>query len=72
MEAIKAIAKKNKKGVYKIELPPETGVEDVMDVMVIIEKVKKIRVLDLKKFAGKMESKIDWVAYQKKIRNEWE
>jgi hypothetical protein len=38
MEAIKAIAKKNKKGVYKIELPADTASEEIIDVMVIIEK----------------------------------
>ena len=71
MEAIKAIAKRTKSGKYKIELPGFSQKEEVA-VMVIVGENKKEKVTDLSKFAGKMESKIDWLAYQKKIRNEWD
>jgi hypothetical protein len=71
MEAIKARAKKNKKGLYQIELPADAGSEKEMDVMVIVQKKKK-KAIDLSKFIGKFSKDIDWVAYQKKARDEWD
>jgi hypothetical protein len=70
MVAINAIAKKNKKGPYKIELPADTGDKKEMDVVVIVEKKKKSQ--DLSKFIGKFSNDIDWSAYQKKVRDEWD
>ncbi len=70
MEAIKAIAKRTKTGKYKIDLPIVNTADEV-EVMVVLvqDKVKsKKKVSD---FAGKMNSNIDWMAYQKEIRNEW-
>jgi|GEM_PF-712173 len=71
MEAIKAIAKRTKSGNYKIDLPINNDATEIA-VMVIVEngKVEKKK-KSLADFAGKMKSNIDWVAYQKKIRNEW-
>jgi hypothetical protein len=71
MEAIKAIAKRTKTGKYKIDLPITNSAEE-LEVMVIIEKVKVKSKKTWKDFAGKMESNIDWLAYQKEIRNEWQ
>ncbi len=70
MEAIKAIAKRTKTGKYKIELPITNDAAEV-EVMVIVqqEKIKSKKILA--DFAEKMKSNIDWVSYQKKIRNEW-
>jgi hypothetical protein len=72
MEAIKAIAKRTKSGKYKIDLLIDNDAAEIA-VMVIVEAVKKEKKKKtIADFAGKMESNIDWVAYQKKIRNEWE
>jgi hypothetical protein len=71
MEAIKAIAKRTKSGNYKIDLPINNNAEEIA-VMVIVEAVKKEKKKkSIEDFAGKMHSNIDWIAYQKKIRNEW-
>ncbi len=71
MEAIKAIAKRMKKGNYKIDLPINTDTAEIA-VMVIVEEVKKQKnKKTIEDFAGKMQSNIDWLSYQKKIRNEW-
>lgn len=71
MEAIKAIAKRTKSGNYKIDLPINNNAEEIA-VMVIVEAVKKEKKKkSIEDFAGKMKSNIDWIAYQKKIRNEW-
>jgi hypothetical protein len=71
MEAIKAIAKRTKTGKYKIDLPI-TNIAEEIEVLVIIEEVKVKSKKTLADFAGKMNSKIDWLAYQKEIRNEWQ
>jgi len=72
MEAIKAVAKRTKTGKYKIDLPIDNDAAEIA-VMVIVEAVKKEKSKKtLADFAGKMESNIDWIAYQKQIRNEWE
>ncbi len=72
MEAIKAVAKRTKTGKYKIDLPIDNDAAEV-PVMVIVEAAKKEKSKKtIADFAGKMKSNIDWVAYQKKIRNEWE
>jgi IS30 family transposase len=70
MEAIKAIAKRTKTGKYKIDLPI-TDIEDEVEVMVVLvqNKVKTKKISS--DFAGKMNSGIDWLAYQKEVRNEW-
>ena len=40
--------------------------------MVIVEIDKKIKhKKSIADFAGKIKTNIDWLAYQKKIRNEW-
>jgi hypothetical protein len=71
MEAIKAIAKRTKTGKYKIDLPINNDAEEIA-VMVIVDAVKKEKKKkSIEDFAGKMQSNIDWIAYQKKIRNEW-
>jgi hypothetical protein len=70
MEAIKAIAKRTKTGKYKIELPITNDAAEV-EVMVIVQQEKIKSKKTLADFAGKMKSNIDWVSYQKKIRNEW-
>ncbi len=70
MEAIKAIAKRTKTGKYKIELPITNDAAEV-EVMVIVQEEKIKSKKTLADFAGKMKSNIDWVSYQKKIRNEW-
>ncbi len=70
MEAIKAIAKRTKTGKYKIDLPA-TITQDEVEVMVqVLEPILKIK-KSTADFAGKMKSNIDWMAYQKEIRNEW-
>jgi hypothetical protein len=71
MEAIKAIAKRTKSGKYKIDLPI-TNSADELEVLVIIEEVKVKSKKTLADFAGKLEWKGDWLAYQKEIRNEWD
>jgi len=72
MEAIKAVAKRTKTGKYKIDLQIDNDAPEIA-VMVIVEAVKKEKKKKtIADFAGKMKSNIDWVAYQKKIRNEWE
>ena len=71
MEAIKAIAKRTKSRKYKIDLPINNEVEKT-PVMVIVKAVKKEKKRKtIADFAVKMQSNIDWIAYQKKIRNEW-
>jgi hypothetical protein len=71
MEAIKAIAKRTKPGKYKIDLPINNDAEE-LSVMVIVKAVKKEKKRKtIADFAGKMQSNIDWIAYQKEIRNEW-
>jgi len=72
MEAIKAIAKRTKTGKYKIDLAINNDAEEIA-VMVMIEAVKKEKKKKtIADFAGKMHSNIDWLAYQKKIRNGWD
>ena len=71
MEAIKAKAVRTKSGKYKINLPISTMAAE-LDVMVIVEQQKPKDKKTFADFAGKMKSNIDWTAYQKKIRNEWE
>ncbi len=72
MEAIKAIAKRTKTGKYKNDLPIDNDAAEIA-VMVIVEAVRKEKTKKtIADFAGKLKSNIDWVAYQKKIRNEWE
>jgi hypothetical protein len=71
MEAIKAIAKRTKTGKYKIDLPI-TNIAEEVEVLVIVEQVKLKSKKTLADFAGKLEWKGDWLAYQKEIRNEWD
>ncbi len=71
MEAIKAIAKRTKTGKYKIDLPI-TNIADEVEVLVIVEQIKKLSKKSHADFAGKLEWKGDWLAYQKEIRNEWD
>ena len=71
MEAIKMIVKRSKSGKYKFDLPIKNDAEEI-EVMVIIEKTKVKSKKSLADFAGKSELNEDWVAYQKKIRNEWD
>jgi hypothetical protein len=71
MEAIKAIAKRTKTGKYKIDLPI-TNIAQEIEVLVIVEQIKVKSKKTLADFAGKMKSNIDWLAYQKEIRNEWQ
>jgi hypothetical protein len=71
MEAIKAIAKRTKTGKYKIDLPI-TNIAEEIEVLVIVEQAKEKSKKTLADFAGKMKSNIDWLAYQKEIRNEWQ
>ena len=70
MEAIKAIAKRTKTGKYKIDLLITNDADEV-EVMVIVQQQKIKSKKTLADFAGKMKSNIDWVAYQKEIRNGW-
>lgn len=70
MEAIKAKAIRTKSGKYKISLPISTMAEEI-EVMVIVEEEKTKKKKTAKDFFGKMESNIDWVAYQKQVRDEW-
>ncbi len=70
MEAIKAIARRTKSGKYKIDLSIANDADEV-EVMVIVQQEKIKSKKTLADFAGKMKSNIDWVAYQKEIRNEW-
>jgi hypothetical protein len=71
MEAIKAIAKRTKTGKYKIDLPINNIAEEV-EVLVIVEQIKTQPKKTHADFAGKLEWKGDWLAYQKEIRNEWD
>lgn len=68
MEAIKAIAKRTKSGKYKIDLPDNILDEEVEVLLQIVKPKKKMTTTD---FAGKMKWKGDAVAYQKKVRDEW-
>ncbi len=71
MEAIKAIAKRTKSGKYKIDLPLDNTADEVAVMVIVEELIKEKKKKTLEDFAGKMNSNIDWIAYQKKIRNEW-
>ena len=72
MKAIKAIAKRMKKGNYKIDLPINTDAAEIA-VMVVKEEIKKEKKKKtIEDFAGKLKWKGDPVAYQKSIRNEWD
>lgn len=71
MEAIKAVAKRTKSGKYKIDLPIDDDAAEI-EVLVIVEEKKSKSKKTLADFAGRLEWKGDWVAYQKKIRNEWD
>ena len=64
MEVIKAIAKKNKSGNYKIELPDISNDAEI-NVMIILEDKPKKQVINLSEFAGKMEWEGDPSAYPK-------
>ncbi len=70
MEAIKAKAVRTKSGKYKISLPISTTAAEI-EVMVIVDEKKEKSKKTFADFAGKMESNIDWTAYQKKMRDEW-
>ncbi len=70
MEAIRAKAIRTKSGKYKISLPISTMAEEI-EVMVIVDQKKQKSNKTFADFAGKMESNIDWTAYQKKMRDEW-
>jgi hypothetical protein len=70
MEAIKAIAKRTKTGKYKIDLPATITQDEVEVIVQVLEPILKIK-KSTADFAGKMNSNIDWMAYQKEIRNEW-
>ena len=70
MEAIKAKAVRTKSGKYKISLPISTTAAEI-EVMVIVDQKKEKSKKTFADFAGKMESNIDWTAYQKKMRDEW-
>lgn len=70
MEAIKAIARRTKTGKYKIDLPITNDADEV-EVMVIVQQEKIKSKKTIADFSGKMKTNIDWVAYQKEIRNEW-
>ena len=60
-----------KTGKYKIDLPIDNNAAEI-SVMVIVEIDKKIKnKKSIADFAGKIKTNIDWLAYQKKIRNEW-
>jgi hypothetical protein len=73
MEAIAATAKKTKKGTFKIDLPNISSDEEIK-VLVVVEKVKpNPKMFDYSDIFGKgQKNKIDWLAYQKKIRSEWD
>ena len=64
MEAIKAIAKKNKSSNYKIELPDISNDAEI-NAMIIIEDKPKKQVINLSEFEGKMEWEGDPSAYLK-------
>lgn len=70
MEAIKAIAKRTKSGKYKIDLPIINTADEV-EVMVVLVENKVKHKKNSSDFEGKMNSNIDWLAYQKETRNEW-
>jgi hypothetical protein len=72
MEAIAAIAKKSKKGTFKIELPNISDEQEV-EVMIVLEKKEqpKKKNYDFSDLAGRLEAKVDWLKYQKEIRSEW-
>jgi hypothetical protein len=70
MEAIKAIAKRTKTGKYKIDLPIINTDPEVEVMVVLVQNNVKSKKTS-SDFAGKMNSNIDWIAYQKEIRNEW-
>jgi hypothetical protein len=70
MEAIKAIAKRTKTGKYKIDLSI-INTDPEVEVMVVLVQNKIKSKKTSSDFAGKMNSNIDWIAYQKEIRNEW-
>ncbi|MEO7767621.1 MAG: hypothetical protein ABIS01_09350 [Ferruginibacter sp.] len=71
MEAIKAIAKRTKAGKYRIDLPMSNTAEEIVVMVIVGEERKEKKKKSAEDFAGKMHSNIDWIAYQKKIRNEW-
>jgi hypothetical protein len=71
MEAIKAIAKKTKSGKYKIDLLISNNAEEV-EVMVIVNNAEVRNKKTIADFAGKIKTDIDWLSFQKNIRNEWE
>jgi hypothetical protein len=59
------LQKRNKSGKYKIDLPINKDAAEV-EVLVIAEEKKIKGKQTLADFAGKLEWKGDWVAYQKK------
>jgi hypothetical protein len=73
MEAISATAKKTKKGTFKIDLPNISSDEEIK-VLVEIDKIKSNQKLnDFSDIFGKGKiDKINWLAYQKKVRSEWD
>lgn len=68
MEVIQTIAKKTKKG-FTIHIPDISEKNQVPVVIVIQEEKSKV---DNKRFFGKLKWKGDALAFQKKLRNEWE
>jgi len=74
METIEAIAKKNKAGKYKIDLPIINDAPEPKVLVVVLDKAAPKKAKSKKTladFAGKLEWKGDPVAYQKMMRDEW-
>jgi hypothetical protein len=68
MEVIQTFAKKTKKG-YSIQLPEISSEAEVQVVVVVQSGAAKSKP---EKFFGKLKWKGDAMAWQKKIRDEWE
>ena len=72
MEAITVKAKRNRNGNFTFSFPNTQ--EKELDVIVVSNntKIRKKKNLKIEDFFGKMEWKGDPIAYQKKIRDEWD
>ena len=73
MEAITVKARKNRSGNFTFSFPHSK--ENELDVIIIStkENINKKKKADYSAIFGKgKDDKIDWIEYQKKIRNEWD
>ena len=72
MEVTTIKAKKNRSGNFSFSFP--AAKEKELDIIVLSKQGDNVKnkTYNIARFAGKLKTKIDWAAYQKQIRSEWD